>query len=133
MQNKWTLSNSYVHTLDCRQWRKRNTQRKVILSRMSSWSKSLSFLLQVWDLLLSPKGKPGCHFVLVEKNCWHEEILFILFLVLQLQPQSKKRSGHRWEWNYFSHEIGLSPASLFEVIFEKNAHFPIEDLTNYCF
>lgn len=133
MQNKWTLSNSYVHTLDCRQWRKRNTQRKVILSRMSSWSKSLSFLLQVWDLLLSPKGKPGCHFVLVEKSCWHEEILFILFLVLQLQPQSKKRSGHRWEWNYFSHEIGLSPASLFEVFFEKNAHFPIEDLTNYCF
>lgn len=86
---------------------------------MSSWSKSLSFLLQVWDLLLSPEAKPGCHFVLVEKNYWHEEILFILFLVLQLQPQSKKRSGHRWEWNYFSHEIGLSPASLWSILWKK--------------
>ena len=102
--------------------KKKTRQSNVILSRMSSQSKSLSFLIRVWNLLLSPEGKPDCHFILVEKHYYHEEMPFILSSSSSFN-HNHKREDHRWERDYCSHKIGLrSPASLFEVFFEKKMH-----------
>ena len=133
MQNKWILSNCSVHTLDFRQWRKKlgregnPEQNEFMIKVLSSWPEFeiYFFLLRESQIVISYCGK--------ELLPWRDAIHSVL--VLQLQSQSQKREDHRWERDYFSHKIGLrSPASLFEVLFEKKMHtFLIEDLTNYCF
>lgn len=121
-QNKWILSNCSVHTLGFGEWRKKlgregNPEQNEFMTKVPVIpDQSLRFTAFSWG-----KARLSFHTCGKELLPWRDAIHSVL--VLQLQPQSQKREDPRWERDYFSHKIGLrSPASLFEVFFEKKMH-----------